>query len=276
MVDADFKIATMVILYSRLTALSTVFSFQISIAPPGLPLSVSDPFLLPLIHKGQDRYIPTRSGHNSTEEPSVTTLELNLVKYDILDDSGPAGLVNQYRESGVRFYQLTILYNDQSLRECLYASQLTSDSTQLQLPRTRKLAETLKTPKKLIEHGFILPDRLSLEDYEDLILPPMSREHKTRKTIAETLHSDEDPWTLNFEWLERKISDLSPLSSASQVSKYKSGIPLDDCLELIRSSIVEKVTDRTSGIQTLYVFSSNPMYTYQLNRVGMTHWTRIL
>lgn len=241
----------MVILYSRLTSLSTVFSFQISIAPPGLPLSVSDPFLLPMIHEGQDKYIPIRSGHSSTKGPSVTTLELNLVKYDILDDSGPAGLVNQYRESGVRFYQLTILYNDQSLRECLYASQLTSDSTQLQLPRTQKLAETFKTPKKVIEHGFILPNGLSLEDYEDLILPSLSPEHKTRKTTAETLQSDEDPWTLNFEWLERKISDLSPWSSASQVSKYKPGIPLDDCLELIRSSIVEKVTDSTSGIETL-------------------------
>ena len=251
MVDANFRIATMVILYSRLTALSTVFSFQVSIAPPGLPLSVSDPILLPLSRESQDEYIPIRSLSSSTKEPSVTTLELNVVKYDTLDDSSPAGLWNQYRESGVRFYQLSILYNDLSLRECLYASQLTSDFTQLQLPTTRNLAETRKTPTKVIEHGFIVPNLLSSNDYEDSVLPPVSQEHKKGKTTAQILHSVEDPWTLNFEWLERKICELSPGSSAAQVPKPKPGTPFEGWMELIRSAIVEKVTDTASGIETL-------------------------
>lgn len=241
----------MVILYSSLTAISTVFSFQISIVPPGLPLSVSDPFLLPLIHKGQNRYAPILSHCSSTKQPSVTTLELNRVKYDILDESPPAGLGSQYRECGIRFYQLTILYNDQSLCECLYASQLTSDFTQIQPPRTRKLAGTLKIPTKVVDHGFIVPNRLSPGDFEDFIRPPVSQEQKKGKTAIETLHSEEDPWTLNFEWLERKISELSPRSSADQVSQYNPRTPFDDCLDLIRSAIIEKVADSTSGIETL-------------------------
>lgn len=249
MVDTYFKIATMVILYSRLTALSTVFSFQISTAPPGLPLSGSDPILLPLSREGQDKYIPISSGCNSTKEPAITTVELNIVKFDTLDDSMPPGLGNQYREGGVRFYQLTLLYSDLSLHECLYASQLTSDFTQLRLPSTRGLEKTRRTPTQVIEHGFIVPNRLSYEDYENLTFPPVSQQHKIGKTTAETLPYDEDPWTLNFEWLERKISEFSPESLAAQVLEYKP--ETDECLEMIRSTIVEKVTDNTSGIETL-------------------------
>lgn len=241
----------MVILYSRLTTLSTVFSFQMSPAPTGLPLSVSDPFLLPLVHEGQDKYIPIRSSCSSTKAPSVTTLGLNIVKYHTLDDSVPGGLGNQYRENGVRFYQLTILYSDFSLRECLYACQLTSDFTQIQPPRTRELAETRKSSAKATEHGFIVPNRLPAEDYEDLMLPRLSQEHKKGMTNAETLGSDEDPWALNFEWLERKISRLSPGCSAAQASKHKLGTPFEECLELIRSAITEKVADYAPGIQTL-------------------------
>ena len=251
MVDADFEIVTLVILYSRLTALNTVFSFQISISPPGIPLSVSDPILLQLGHEGQDTYNPISSGCISTKEPSVTTLELNLVKYDALDESILGGLGYQYREGGVKFYQLTVLYNDLSLRECLYASQLTSDLTQLQLPRTRKLAETRKTPKKVKDRGFIVPNRPSLEGYQDFILPPVSPEDRKTKAAAETLRSDEDPWTLNFEWLEREISELSPESLAAQVPAYKPGTPFDEGLESIRSAIIEKVADNTSGAETL-------------------------
>lgn len=241
----------MVILYSRLTAISTVFSFQLSIVPPGLPLSVSDPFLLPLIHEGQHRYVSILSRCSPDKQASVTTLELNRVKYDVLDESPPAGLGNQYREGGIRFYQLIILYNDQSLSECLYASQSTSDFTQIQLPRTRKLAETLKIPTKVIKQGFIVPNRLPLGEFEDFIRPPVSQEQKKWKTAIETLHSEEDPWTLNFEWLERKISELSPRSSADQVSQYNSRTSFDECLDLIRSAIVEKVAESTSGIETL-------------------------
>lgn len=251
MVDADSEVVTMVILYSRLTALSTVFSFQMSIAPPGIPLSVSDPIYLPLRHEGQDRYNPISSGCVSTKKPSVTTLELNIVKYHALDESVLGGLGYQYREGGVKFYQLTILYNDLSLHQCLYASQLTSDVTQLQLPRIRKLADTHKIPKMVKERGFIVPDRPSLEGYQDHILPLVSQEHRKTNAGAETLRSDEDPWTLNFGWLEREISKLSPEPSAAQVLRYKPGTPLDECLELIRSAIIEKVTDNTSGAETL-------------------------
>lgn len=241
----------MVILYSLWTALSTVFSFQLSIAPPGLPLSVSDPFLLPLSHEGQENCIPICSGSSSTKEPAISTLELNTVQYDTLDDSMPAGLGSQYRKCGVKFYQLIIFKNDQSLRDGLCASQSTSDFTQIQLPRTRKLAEAHETPSKLIEHGFVAPSRLPLENYENLMISRVSQEHKKGKTIAETRSSDEDPWTLNFEWLERKICEISLWPMAAQVSTYNSAAPFDDCLELILSVIVEKVNDGTSGIETL-------------------------
>ncbi|MCJ1461715.1 hypothetical protein MMC07_000313 [Pseudocyphellaria aurata] len=239
---------TMVILYSRLTALSTIFSFQMSIAPPGFPLSVSDPFLLPLSHEGQEDYIPN-SDCGSNKEPAITALELNTVQYDTLDDSLPPGLGSQYRKCGVKFYQLTIFNNDHSLRDGLCASQLTSDFTPIQLPRTRYAS---KTHSEVIGRSFIIPNRLSLENHENLIISRVSQEHKKGTTTAETVYSDEDPWTLNFEWLERKICEISPRSLAVQVSKYNPATPFDKCLELIRSAIVEKMNDSISGIETLY------------------------
>ena len=237
----------MVVLYSRLTSLCTVFTFQTSTSPPGLPLSISDPFILPLSHELSAASTLIQSSHISAQMPSILNLQLKVVEYDIQDGSMTPGLGNQYNEGGVKFYQLLTLLNDLSLHECLYVGQPIGDSTQIQPPEVQKRRKFHDSPARVREDDFIVPNRVSLQSLEGSSLQP-TRPNWNEDKSQNKLASKEDPWTLDFEWLEREIGEHSPRFSRNQGAI---GAPLDECLHSIRSAIINKLSYGPPGIESL-------------------------
>lgn len=238
----------MVVLYSRLTSVSTVFTFRMSSWPLGLPLSVSDPFLLVLSDESQGTRALISADPILVEQESISTLELNRVEYDALDETVQPGLGNQYREGGIKFYQLSILSNNLSLRQCLYVGQSTTVSMQIECPKIHDPANTCKAPAVVSQDGFIVPNRSAFEERGGSKAYTPVIQHDKNNAEGEAFLSDENPWTTNFEWLERSLSNTS---LAPGMSKSQPQLSFTEALELIRSSILDKLTKGTAGIETL-------------------------
>ena len=241
----------MVVLYSRLTSIPTVFTFQMSDRPLNLPVSVSDPFLLLLGDENEDTCALIGSDRASTAKESISTLELKSVRYDVLNESMHSRIGNQYREAGVKFYQLSVLYNNLGLRECLYVGQSTTNSMQIECPRVYKPANIRKNPAKTLQDDFVAPNQSAPEDWDKSSVHTASIRHNHDNVEDEPLLAEEDPWTISFEWLERKIDSLSPGSTAAQTSNNQPRVPLNKFLELIRASVLDNSNERIPGIETL-------------------------
>jgi hypothetical protein len=248
-VGANIDAATLAVLYSRLTSLSTIFTFRMSQHPLGTPLSISDPYLLPLTDSG------SKSESNdpqqlSEESPSLRSLELRCVKYQSRRRSNPSGPGALYREKSVRFYYLSTIYSDLSLRQCLYVGQEATDPTDVQLPAVQNRESILKTPMFISKDGFVVPNRVSAKDWEDPNLNFGPRGGSERRDGRYKSTTDEDPFTLNFEWLEREVQSLSGPSSKPKIQDF-SGANLDQCLQSVQSIIEDKLQSSTPGLDLL-------------------------
>ncbi len=246
---ANIDTATLVVLYSRLTSLSTIFTFSMSQNPLGTPLSISDPYLLPLADSA------SKSESNdpqqlSEESPSLSSLELRCVEYQSPRRSNPSGLGALYREKSIRFYHLSAIYSDLSLRQCLYVGQKATDPTDVQLPAVQNRESIFKTPMFISKDGFIVPNRVSAKDWEDPNIESGPRGGLERKVGRYKSTTGEDPFTLNFEWLEREVQSLSGPSSNPNKDD-SSGANLDLCLQSIQSTLEDKLQSSTPGLELL-------------------------
>lgn len=241
----------MVVLYSRLTSLSTIFTFGMLQSPLTIPLSLSDPYLLPLVNRGYDSILHSHQ-RSSAETTSVSSLELRVIKYEVQKGSTPSGLGALYRERAVRFYQLSIFYSDLSLQQCVYVGHTTTDPSHFQLLTAQNREDILKTPMLISEAGFVVPNRVSAEEWID----PNSVESEAVTQLRKEggrykPHLDKDPWTLNFEWLEREIQSLSRRISSNQNAEKSSRANLDTGLEKIFAATESKLKNGAPQLQLL-------------------------
>ena len=239
----------MVVLYSRLTSLSTIFTFRMPNSPLNVPLSVSDPYLLTL---ADGKFLSEPHGQHgwSGEAPSVSSLELRLAKYKFPKSSTPSGLGALYREKSVRFFHLSTLYSDLSLQKCVYVGQAATDLSHVRMPVVQSRQDIPKTPMFVSEDQFIVPNRVSAQDWED---PNFESERQLGFIDAgEEYRSsiDQDPQTLNFEWLERGIQRLSVRSSNSDLGISSAG-NMDECLQIMRVATLEKLNTDTPPLKLL-------------------------
>jgi hypothetical protein len=248
-VGANIDIA-MVVLYSRLTSLSTIFTFGMLQSPLNIPLSISDPYLLPLVNREYDSNLHSHQ-RSSAETTSVSSLELRVTKYEVQKGFNPSGLGALYRERGVRFYQLSIFYTDLSLQQCVYVGQAATDPSHVQLPTAQNREDILKTPMLISEGGFVVPNRVSAEEWIDPNLEPEAVTQLQKKSGRDKSDLDEDPWTLNFEWLEREIQSLSRRSSATLNTENSSRANLDECLERVFTATENKLKSGAPQLQLL-------------------------
>lgn len=233
----------MVLLYSRLSALISVYTFKISESPLGLPLSASDPFVLPLSHVIQDSPHLNRSNHTISRGRFLSTLEFTKVKYAAVAES-------KLGEFG--FFQLSVLYNDMSLSECLYFGQTTGNSSYMPIPEIQNYPAHRKAPTRSLGKGFIVPNEIAFDSLNEPNTNGLSSQHDKNATRGRGSRSKEDPRTLNFEIIERKIRELLSESTSSENSANSALKPLDQCLGLIRSLILNKVhDDSTHQVETL-------------------------
>lgn len=242
----------MVVLYSRFTRFSTIFTFQLSASPVNLPTSVSDPYILPLDEKKEGDSSASLD-YSHRESHSICNLELKAVRYKARDKSNQSELGSRYRECGIRFFQLTLLYSNLHLRQCLYAGFPAAQSIHVQSPQIQRCARLFKNPAKVIDYDFIVPNRYPIENREHLACGSSPQRIDQKESGAEASVSEEDPWTLNFEWLKNEIERNTFKSTDLGGPPFSTFAPLEQCLDLMGSAILDKLENRTPGLISLSV-----------------------
>lgn len=251
-VSANMVIASMIVLYSRLTSLSTIFTFRMSKPPLSIPMSISDPYHLTLMGNEYNSKMHDDQ-HRSRKNLSIYGLQLRPASYAIQKKSIPTGLGALYRAKSVRFYYLSTLYIDLSLQKRLYVSQATTDTIRVLLPLIQSQQEISETATVAPEGEFIVPNRVLAKGRDDLILESeiqISTNNKRGKGYQSK--PNEDPRTLNFEWLERGIRSL--LARASRPGMHTSfGISFDECIKTLKAATENKLNSGTPPLTLLYV-----------------------
>lgn len=173
----------------------------------------------------------------------LSTLEFTKVKYATVGET-------KFGEFG--FFQLSVLYNDMSLSECLYFGQTTGNGSSMPIPEIQIYPAHCKAPTRSLGKGFIVPNKNPLNRFNEPKPKGLSSQDDKYATRGRVSHPKEDSRTLNFEIIERKIHEHLFESATYEKSTNSSLKPLDQCLELIRSLILNKVhDDSTHQVETL-------------------------
>ena len=160
-----------------------------------------------------------------------------------------SGLGQIYSESGVVFYQLSLLTNDLALSECLYVVVPNDFKAEVCPPETISRSIIAKTPAQVFS-DFIVPSGCVEWEHEDLPYIPTGEEEPDVESRASLAVHQEDPYTISFEWLESEIQDA--LTGASPT------IGFDQGLDLIQNKIEVKLASAVATMETLYVEFSGP------------------
>ena len=241
---AKFAPATFVLLYSRLTDVTTVFTFHYAGSNPELRPSASDPYLLPLPDDHLDILASRKNPHVSHRSSRTSAMVLKVVKFQSPQGSAPSGLGQIYSESGVVFYQLRLLTTDLALLECLYAMVPNDLKAELQPPNMMSRQGDVKTPARIVD-DFIVPSGYVDREYEDSLQKPTAEgESDVESRTGPAVHL-QDPFTIGFEWLENEIHDA--LTVASPTAAF------DESLDAVQNEIEIKLASAVPAIETLYV-----------------------
>ena len=196
-------------------------------------LSSSDPYLFPFASYA----IENEQLKLSCETPlRISSLVLKPVKSEGLRGLVPSGPTSVCIQGDVEFYHLTVLFNNLTLSECLYA--MAGDDLHPNVPGILSRFEFPRTPAR-VKESFIVPNG-KIDDGEDFIQElSYSQGQKEAHKSAEYLP------TITFGWLEAKILWALDIQSASK--------SIDQAIERIHASTKEKYTSMTIGIQTMCV-----------------------
>ena len=232
-----------------MTGLTAVFTFHYAKSSTKLAHSASDPYLLPLPNGDLDILALGTNPHVLDRSSRISTIVLKVVEFQSPQGSIPSGLGQTYFESGVVFYQLSLLTNDLALLECLYAEIRNDFKAELRRPYTISRLGIAKTPAKVFS-GFIVPNGYVDPEDEDL---PQNRtaegELDTNERASDpVLHKD--PCTINFEWLNNEIHDA--LTGAAPITDFQ------ESLDIVQSKIDVKLAATVPTVETLYVEFNGP------------------
>lgn len=236
--------ATLILLYSRLTGLTNVFTFHYSRSHSKLAPSASDPYLLPLPKDRPEILASKANPHVSHRSSTVSAIILKAVKYESRQGSIPSGLGQDYSENGVVFYQLSLLTKDLALLECLYAEVRNDLMAELCPPNTISRLRVAKTPAR-ITSDFIAPNGYVDRVDEDSVHIASAEEQLDAGIQASLAVLHEDPFTISFKWLDNEIHDA--LAGAYPTTQFHEN------LDLLRNKIEDKVASGVPAMETLYV-----------------------
>ena len=234
--------ATLVLLYSRLTGLTNVFTFQYARSYSNLTPSTSDPYFLSMPH--DEPYVPISKGNPCVSHTSskISALSIKAVKYESPMGSIPSGLGQIYLENDLIFYQLSLLTNDLTLTECLYVDVHNDLEADLRPPDIVNRFEIAKTPANIIS-DFIVPDGYVDQEYEDSQHHSSAKGESDAESGASLALHYEDPYTIPFDWLDHEYH--SALTNASF------HIDFHDHLDLLQNEIEDMLASEISTMSTL-------------------------
>lgn len=241
-------LATFAFLYSRLTDLVTVYTFKFS-PTENRALSASDPYILQLPETGYvstgNRKVITQSGRR------LANIMLQPLEYGSLYGHPLTEITKRYMDNHVIFYQLNILYNDLALLESLHARSVWSTGFDIHAPGLRTRQKSVKTSTKVSGLDFIVPDNIDLhvssENIPELDLLKMSKGDASPPVSVEK----EDPYTLNMEWLRQEIQGFTVEQFENEKDEAPARTSFEEALEVIQTSIEEKLSKERQGIDSL-------------------------
>ena len=227
-----------------MTGLITAFVFHYARSKSNLAPSASDPYLLPEFDDGPNVLASSANLYGSHGSSRISTISLKAMKYESPQGSILSGLGQKFFENDVAFYQLSLLTNDLALSECLYAEVQNDFRTDLCPPNTISRLEIAKTPAKVLS-DFVVPDECVDRDDENLSHSRAAEEGSDAESRTSLAVLNDDPYTINFEWLEKEIHDTPTEAYPTR--------PFHECLDFVQNEIEEKVASGVPTIETLYV-----------------------
>ena len=208
-------VATKLLLYSRLSGLVTVFTFQCAMPSLEQCHFALDPYPLELSMEEVGITRSARNVLNIHTKPRILAVVLQAVPYQTPIEYMPSGLGQLGVTKSVDYYQLSILTRNLTLFEKLYVDVNEASGCSGDSPSTR----TRKGFPKTLAHVFddlIVPDGLDNEGYhsseENAEGPYVQQDFQHVK--AKSTKPDEDSWTITLGWLEKEtynfLSEHSP------------------------------------------------------------------
>lgn len=238
--NAERLSGTTVLLYSRLTGMTTSFNIQHPTSSSVHALSTSDPCLFPILEEQKDLKTSVTRRYSSTLKPRVSALALRVVPFGFYNAGPPTGLGQLYVEAKATFFQLSIISNDLSLSECLYLGPGAGLDLKIRPPDTRTRKEIVKTAA-MVFPDFIVPDGLEDQDCDDS--PEEIRPKVPILGVASTLLgiAGEDPWTTSLELLEEELRDV----------ESSGGGAFEEILEHLDEAIGDRCVGESPDMETM-------------------------
>jgi len=245
--NAHSPTALIVLLYSRLRNLITVYNLEHSTSSPTQCSSASDPHILNL-PRGHESPESETGASDLGAEPQISAMVLKTVPYDSPYGSTPSGLGKLYTKNNIHFYQLSTLFNDSAVLESVYAAVYTTFTSLVHPPDLRTRKDVAKTPVSVSDE-FVVPDGtfygqfLDPEEFNERPSTHQRTKHSEQEIWSESKGLDLDPWTINFEWLEKDVHEV--LSERARTKQF------DEVLEMLYAEIENMLILGNPTVETL-------------------------
>lgn len=201
------RLVIMVVLYSRTSELTTVFTFGLTPSLQ-LPQSISDPFILPLSNMQREEASGANEPQITSQKRILSTLCLRLLTDSYLSRARSEEPLDESFPSGMPLYQLFILYKDLGVSERLYV-YLGDGENPLGRYLAQKIqlssAETLKVTGR---KSFVVPDAFMSDAEGSDSRNEVSNDEVVRNTRRrKSSTASKDAWVLDLKWLATAIEE---------------------------------------------------------------------
>ena len=223
-----------------------VFTFQHPNPPTNHAISTLDPFRLPIVGLGREEFNSLAAHHDlGRAKLPIINVAMRAIPYGFNHTKPPSRLGQQYLDCGIKFYQLSVLFQDLSLSEHLYAEAAAGLDFEIRSPDSRIRKQLPKTPKVILD-DFVVPDGFEDVDSEER-LSEMSMEQSPEEKLPSTHRlCDQEARSTSLKWLERKLHVT--LSGSDAIVTEDFSEVLQDLYDKIK--VKSAVEDRT--MRTLY------------------------
>ncbi|KAF2188381.1 hypothetical protein K469DRAFT_627997 [Zopfia rhizophila CBS 207.26] len=218
---------TLVLLYSRLNALMTVFRFSDYDSDSSLPFSCSDPTELKL---DEDISASARVRRH------ISSLHLSRMQFgesELLPGPGPGF---DYRSNNVNFHRLSVVLSDLSIHDILLYSldpenELLVEPTSWQTKKRLRPSRSANTIDD--DDDFMIPDGMELGSVPKVTTPyraPRQIQSQRANSLKLTLTSLDDPRTMDSRFMYDELVKTDMLHDNSSEADPEAG----DVLSLIQ------------------------------------------
>ncbi|KAI9835595.1 MAG: hypothetical protein M1819_002046 [Sarea resinae] len=251
----------LLLLYSRLNKLITVFQFSLEtgIGSFPVPISISDPSLLELPLGIVDFSNNRNSGANHEMAKSISSIVMRPAEYVIRQNVASAGPGNFYMDNGVQFHSIFFMCNDLTVSPGLYASRPSVEKPKgrfnIEAPDVLMKALEPKSSTRITEDNFVVGDDEVLLGQRLNGVTAAKHAHRYQGRILRTsARGHLDPWTVpNEKIYDEAFQDIGPAETRADSSTEG----FTSYLEKLNSRLLAKLDIGYTSIESLLELNSS-------------------